>query len=245
MIVGQAHREAIRRISGWTPESFRVVRGGYTPAARYLVRNGKQQAFVKIATTLHTANLLRREIVAYRSLPEGTRPRLLGYDAESVNPILVIEDLSEAIWPPPWTDDRVSAALAAIEDLHGMRAELPTFDAVHGVDVRGWTCVQADPTPFLALGLASADWLARALPALIEAENACPTAGLSPTHWDLRSDNMCFLSGTVKLVDWAEACLSNPKLDMGFWLPSLAHEGGPPPEAILPDAPEVAAWVSG
>jgi hypothetical protein len=28
-------------------------------------------------------------------------------------------------------------------------------------------------------------------------------------------------------------------------LPSLHYEGGPPPEAILPGAPEVAAWVAG
>ena len=32
---------------------------------------------------------------------------------------------------------------------------------------------------------------------------------------------------------------------LGLWLPSLAYEGGPEPEQILPDAPEVAAWVSG
>lgn len=46
-------------------------------------------------------------------------------------------------------------------------------------------------------------------------------------------------------MDWNLACLSNGRLDLGFWLPSLAFEGGPEPEAILPDAPEVAAWVSG
>jgi hypothetical protein len=39
--------------------------------------------------------------------------------------------------------------------------------------------------------------------------------------------------------------VSNPQLDLGFWLPSLAYEGGPAPERILPDAPEVAAWVAG
>jgi hypothetical protein len=46
-------------------------------------------------------------------------------------------------------------------------------------------------------------------------------------------------------VDWNLACLSNPELDLGFWLPSLAYEGGPQPEHFLPHAPEVAAWVSG
>jgi hypothetical protein len=49
----------------------------------------------------------------------------------------------------------------------------------------------------------------------------------------------------VVFVDWNLACRSNARLDLGFWLPSLQFEGGPAPEAILPDAPEVAAWVAG
>jgi hypothetical protein len=47
------------------------------------------------------------------------------------------------------------------------------------------------------------------------------------------------------LRGWNLTCLSNPKLDLGFWLPSLAYEGGPEPETILPHAPEVAALVAG
>jgi hypothetical protein len=49
----------------------------------------------------------------------------------------------------------------------------------------------------------------------------------------------------VKFIDWAAASLGNPRLDLGGWLPSLAFEGGPPPDDVLPDAPEIAAWVSG
>ncbi len=85
----------------------------------------------------------------------------------------------------------------------------------------------------------------RSLPALIEAEDACATEGTAVSHWDLRSDNICFVGRQARFVDWAEACLSNPKLDLGFWLPSLCFEGGPAPDDILPAAPEVAAWVSG
>jgi hypothetical protein len=49
----------------------------------------------------------------------------------------------------------------------------------------------------------------------------------------------------VKLIDWPASCLSNPKLDLGFWLPSLNSEGGPLPEAMLPQEPQIAAWISG
>jgi thiamine kinase-like enzyme len=61
----------------------------------------------------------------------------------------------------------------------------------------------------------------------------------------LRSDNICITDRQVKFIDWNGACLSNPKLDLGFWLPSLAYEAGLEPETIMPDAPEVASWVSG
>ena len=49
----------------------------------------------------------------------------------------------------------------------------------------------------------------------------------------------------MKFIDWAEACRSSAAVDLGFFLPSLAFEGGPPPETILPDAPEIAAAVAG
>jgi aminoglycoside phosphotransferase (APT) family kinase protein len=84
-----------------------------------------------------------------------------------------------------------------------------------------------------------------ALPLLIAAENDCSTEGASLTHWDLRSDNICLIGSRVIFVDWNLACMSNPQLDLGFWLPSLAAEGGPEPERILPHAPEVAALVAG
>ena len=68
----------------------------------------------------------------------------------------------------------------------------------------------------------------------------------SVCHFDLRSDNICLTATGAKFVDWSDACLGNPRLDLGFWLPEiLCFEGGPLPETILPDAPEVAAWVSG
>lgn len=245
MAIEPAQLESLVRILGWRPSSFSAVDGGYTPALRYSVASGDRRAFVKIAPTPNTAMLLRREIKAYRAVKDQSlRPALLG-DEDGTVPILIIEDLGDAVWPPPWTDAIVAAALATIGRLHNSHAELPSFAALHGEHRTGWSAVRAAPAPFLGLGLVSAAWLTAALPALIEAESACPTDGTSVTHWDLRSDNMCFQAGSMKLIDWAEACLSNPKLDLGFWLPSLSFEGGPPPEAILPNSPEIAAWVSG
>ena len=52
-------------------------------------------------------------------------------------------------------------------------------------------------------------------------------------------------AGLAVLIDWNLACRGNPEMDLGFWLPSLELEGGPPPETLLPDSPIVACWVTG
>ncbi|HEY3889342.1 MAG TPA: phosphotransferase [Caulobacteraceae bacterium] len=235
----------VAQLLDWAPSRWREVRGGYTPAARYVVEAGSSRAFVKVATTLGTAMSLRREGRAYAVIRPDLRPRLLGWQDDETQPILIIEDLSAAAWPPPWRDEQVADALARIRALHGSSANLPNYAERHGGREPGWGPVAKDPQPFLSLRLVTADWLAGALPALMEAEQGCSTEGDAVTHWDIRSDNMAFTDDGLKLVDWSEACLSNPDPDLGFWLPSLCFEGGPPPEAILPHAPEVAAWVSG
>ena len=93
--------------------------------------------------------------------------------------------------------------------------------------------------------MADDQWLTAALPLLLQYEEKCKPAGDHLTHCDLRSDNMCITENNAIFIDWNLACRSNPKLDLGFWLPSLTYEGGPEPERILPNAPEIAAWVAG
>ena len=126
-----------------------------------------------------------------------------------------------------------------------MKIQLEPYVQIHGKRDSSWQRIAEDPRPFLSLRMVGEQWLNKALPALISNEVRCPIEGNSLTHWDLRSDNICSTKERAIFIDWNNACLSNPKLDLGFWLPSLAYEGGPLPEQIMPDAPEVAAWVSG
>jgi thiamine kinase-like enzyme len=230
---------------GWTPTSWREVVGGYTPAARFVAARGAERAFVKVATTPLTAAFLRREGFVYERLTGAFMPRFIGWQDDESSPILVIEDLSEANWPPPWDGASVETVLAQIDALHASSAPLRSRPDVYGRDEGGWERVARDPAPFLSLGLASRERLVRALPPLREAEATCPLDGSSVCHFDLRSDNICLTRGEVRFVDWPAACLGNPQLDLGGLLPSLCFEGGPLPEDLLPDAPQVAAWVSG
>jgi thiamine kinase-like enzyme len=235
----------IERLVGRRVESYRRIERGYTPSLRLLCKTSADSFFVKVGTTPSTSWNINREIRVYNHLRADFMPQLLAWEEHEAEPILIIEDLSMHQWPPPWNERLISATLAQINALHNTSAEIETFDEIHEELGANWLTVAENPGPFLSLKMADAAWLESSLPILISYEEKCPTLGESLTHWDLRSDNICVTESGALFVDWNGACLSNPRLDLGFWLPSLAYEGGPLPEKILPDAPEVAAWVSG
>jgi thiamine kinase-like enzyme len=236
----------IGRLLGQEVASCKQVAGGYTPATRLLCRTAGGSFFAKAGSTPLTAQFLRREIQVYNLVRGEFMPELVGWEDHETEPLLIIEDLSSREWPPPWDRRRVELVLEQAEAMHGARVDsLERFSEVHGDVTPGWRTVGAEPEAFLSLGLVGAPWLGPALPLLIEYEGRCRTDGDCLTHFDLRSDNICLTESRAVFVDWNNACLSHPLLDLGFWLPSLAHEGGPEPERILPDAPEIAAFVSG
>jgi thiamine kinase-like enzyme len=221
------------------------VVGGYTPATRLLCQTAKGRVFVKAGSTPLTAEFVRREIEVYKSISGSFMPQLIAHQDHETEPVLILEDLSTAYWPPPWTPTTVELVLMQIDSIHGVKPPLEPFSKVHGPVPTGWTEVAQHPLPFLSLKLTSEQWLDATLPTLVQYESRCPTDGDTLAHCDIRSDNICDAGGRALLVDWNQACKGNPDLDLGFWLPSLHYEGGPAPAQILPHAPEVAAWVSG
>jgi hypothetical protein len=234
------------RVLGWRPLHWREVIGGYTPSRRFVMRDGHHRAFMKVATTPVTVDMLRRELSAYSKVSGSFMPEFFGGLDEDDEPLLCIEDLSVARWPPPWDTVSIDRVLRSIQTMHETVADgVPPYAHVQAGRDEGWTAVVRDPLPLLALGLCDGSWLDAVLPELIAAEAACPTDGEALCHGDLRSDNLWLIDQNALLLDWPEACLSNPRLDLGLMLPSLAEEGGPLPEVILPSAPAVAARVAG
>lgn len=238
-------RERICGLVGGTASSFVRVRGGYSAAARWTFRANRQTYFAKIATTKHTCKQLHQEIAAYDKIHGDFMPIRIASEQHESAPILILEDLSNFYWPPPWRAGQIDAVLGQIAGVHELTADLPTYADVYREEGLNWPVIAEDKERFLSLGLVSERWLEHALPSLLEAESKCVTVGCALTHWDIRSDNICIRDQSIKLIDWDNACLGNPKFDLGFWLPSLAHEGGPDPESVLGDEPEVAACVSG
>lgn len=223
----------------------RMLRG-YTPAERWRVelRSGTT-VFAKVGSTSATAEGLRLENEVYGLLRAPFMPELLAWEDHPLQPLLVLEDLGAAYWPPPWTPQMIDEVRATLSLLHSTTAPLKSAADLHGSICGGWRKVDEDPNPFLSLKLVTAEWLNRALPILIEASDGVREDGDEVVHLDVRSDNLCRASRGVVLIDWNWACLGSGALDTGFWLPSLRAEGGPEPETILADRPDVAACVSG
>jgi Phosphotransferase enzyme family len=208
-------------------------------------------AFVKIAASDFVAEWFRDEHLAYEAL-EGSPflPRLVGWDDDGEAPMLAIEDLSEARWPPPWDPQGVGAVVAALDRLHATtpKRPLPTAEQRQfGLD--SWPDVIADPVPLLSTGVCGREWLERHLFTLAEASARAAIEGSAALHFDVRSDNLCIRDGRALFVDWNNACVGNAVVDTAAWLPSLQAEGGPAPEEVLPDdtpgLPEIAALLAG
>ena len=216
----------------WEPVSNRIG----NDRGRWLVRlTGGGSVFVKAPYDEASAEWLDTEALVYRNVEAGFLPQLHAWDGE----LLVLEDLSEANWPPPWTEPAVAAVCAALDELAAVTppAGLPPLENLRGLLVdTGWPEIQADPGPLLSLGLCGREWLEAALPELRAAAEAVELSGNSLVHVDIRSDNLCLRDGRALLFDWNQASIGNPRFDRAEWLPSLAAEGGPLPDQLLPHA---------
>jgi hypothetical protein len=227
----------------WRP----VTRGGQTAASRWVATlpDGSTR-FVKIAHTADTASWIRDEHLFYALAgPRPYLPAFLGWRDDGERPALVLEDLSGAAWPPPWTGDRVDAVLRCLREVAESDPPPDLPDARNSqFALDAWPEVAADPEPFLRLGLCSGGWLERHLGTLSAASAAARFQGDRLLHFDVRSDNICLREGRALLIDWNFACLGNPVFDVAAWLPSLHAEGGPAPEQVLPTSEEVAGIAS-
>jgi hypothetical protein len=243
--VGRALKRLRAEPVAWGP----VTTAGYTPARRWVVTlaNGAT-AFLKVATDEQTASWLRDEHVAYSVLGGAPfLPNYLGWYDDGSAPVLALEDLSNATWPPPWTAEAIDAVRRTLAEVHDTPPYegLPRADDDHLGLREGWGEIALDPAPFLALGLCSAGWLERHLDDLDRASRAAPLGGDALLHLDVRSDNLCIDQGRARLVDWNWTSVGNPDVDLLSWLPSLQVEGGPAPDDLVSGHGEIAAALAG
>jgi hypothetical protein len=241
-LLGARPRSWQRRSAAWQPSD--AVPGGND---RFTVAlDDGRRVFVKAASSPYLAAALRREAEVYAHLPGEFMAELIAFEDDPVQPLLVLEDLSDADWSVGWDGARVAAVRSTLQAVAASPAPPntpPVREMMLGFE--GWSAVEADPAPFLSTGIRSPDWLERNVATLRAAAAAAPIEGDELLHLDVRSDNMCFRDGGVVLVDWNWCCLGRADFDVAAWLPSLALEGGPQPWEVLPGASGYAALLAG
>src|SRR5688572_25099813 len=200
-----SEEKRITALSGQELISVEDVAGrGYTPARRLRITFADgSTAFAKVAVNESTAEWLAAEHVVYSQVEGDFLPRFLGYD-DGDPALLLLEDLSGAHWPPPWSDGQIAAVSGVLDKLATIWPPqgVPTVEVYREELTSGWGLVEQDPGPFLSYGLCSREWLADVLPPLRDSAERAPIAGELLLHFDVRSDNIALIGERAVLVDW-------------------------------------------
>jgi Phosphotransferase enzyme family len=225
----------------------RVQTRGYALAFHAIAEfDDGSTAFVKAGAEEVTSQFLRDELRFYESVEGDFMPRLLGFDPGDP-PLLVLEDLSDGRWPPPWDSSAIESVRESLAAIWATPPPewVPSVTEEREQFLGGWAEVERDPAPFLSLGLCSSAWLEASLPALRTAAENAPVEGDALLHLDVRSDNICLTHRGAVLVDWNWVHRGDPDFDLAAWASSLHLEGGPPPEELLPGGGALGAALAG
>jgi Phosphotransferase enzyme family len=219
-------------------DHWQELGGGHTRANKWRATLADGSVvFVKAADDELGLRMARVELSIYRNVTESFLPVLVDAWDEDGRTLLVLEDLADAYWPPPYPDD--------------LR---PLFDAIDAVaatspprDLRR-LAGRGEATPWeqiASLGVCSPEWLEQALEPLRAAERSFSASGDDLVHCDIWTDNVCFLERGALLVDWGAAGIGNRWIDVGFAVLSLLVEGAEPPQLVIPNEPGLAAYIAG
>jgi hypothetical protein len=235
----------VERLLGSRPDAWRRGEGGYSIAERWsLALEDGRRVFAKMAPDDDQASRIRDEHRVMSLFDADFRCDVIAFE-DGERPLLVLEDLSHAHWPPPWEPGEVDRVRATLERIWALDASQLADGSRLGVLLGHWEEVVADPSGFLALGLVSEGWVDRNVNALRDAARGIEFEGDDFLHMDVRSDNLCLTGDRVVFVDWNWALRGNRDVDLGCWLPALRLEGGPLPEEIATGLGHVAAGISG
>jgi hypothetical protein len=235
----------VERLLGSRPVAWSPARGGYSTAERWsLDLADRRRVFAKMAVLPLHAEFLRDEHRNMRMCSTDVRCEIYGFE-DGDRPLLVLEDLRDARWPPPWEAGDIDRVLDTLDGIWATPAdELPMAARIQEM-FSGWDDVARDPSGFLSLGLATDDWVQRCVPGLREAARGANYEGNDFLHMDVRSDNLCLTDDRVVFVDWNWAVRGPRELDLACWLSALRLEGGPLPEEIAPGLSAYAAGICG
>ena len=218
--------------------------GGFSPgvASRLQLEDGRR-AFVKavhpgrnpISPRVH-----RREAAIVAALPAAAPvPTLLWVLDEGPDGwvVLAFEDVEGRQPVVPWQLDELDRVLIAMADLAEALTPSPVPRSLVGDAADIWDAAD-DGWASAIRGTAHEldDWSRRHLEGLVglEASVADAVRGTTLLHLDIRADNLLLTpEGDVRVVDWPHARIGQPWVDLVWFAPSVAMQGGPDPATLL------------
>ena len=248
-----ALREKIRALLGQPISGAETVHGGFGPSATLILRTASgDRVFCKGAhpgqTDMGRAALFR-ERENLESFPELSRfaPAFIGGADDGDWNVILLECLERARSVPPWDAASFDAIMTTLAEFHRAtpaqgkeRLRSATGDTLFDLlkHEQGWSTLRESAAArerFVALfedpGEAR-QWFDTHVDTLsrLEAQAGCIKEPQSWIHRDIRSDNLIYgRSGVPKIVDWPYLAYGPTLVDIAFFLPSVAGEGGPAP----------------
>jgi hypothetical protein len=230
--LGAAVSEAVSQAFGFSPGL----------AARLRLSDGRR-VFVKAIGPDDESgapggrDFYRREARITAGLPDNVAaPCLVDSWEASGWVVLALEDIDGANPALPWRADDLSRVLHALADSAQSLTPSPVSAPAAGSPAgQGhWSNLAADPDRLRRLPQVDA-WAASRLTLLVELEARCEIASRGDTlvHADIRADNILLTHDRVYLVDWPHAKVGAAWLDLIWFLPSVAMQGGPPPQELF------------
>jgi len=220
-------KHALERILGGTIADAAVAWGGYGPSATFILRTSDERKFFCKGTHPGFTDLGKtaflNELSYYSSIPELAEfgPAFRGVAQHAEWHLLVLDYVERTIEVPPWTDETFRGAIKMLARFHsGMPAS-----------ARRVLPIAEEQTDFMALYKAEGGWKSiasedqRAEFLALFNDNAA--AARSWVHHDVRSDNLLFREADQPLlIDFPYLAYGPTLMDVAFFLPSVAGEGG-------------------
>jgi hypothetical protein len=246
LAIPAAVRSAVEQQLGSAVEGAQSQPTGFSPgvAARLRLADGRG-FFAKAvgpAPNPDSPAIHRREARIVAALPANVAvPRLVATYDEGENGWIVLVFEEVAGWHPaqPWRMDELDRVIAAMGELAEALTPSPLAASIVGAasdrfttNICGWRrLAQEKPSHLDQLD----GWTQRYLTRLIALEALAPAsvAGETLLHFDIRADNLLLNGEQVWFVDWPHAAVGAAWVDVVGFAPSVAMQGGPPPEAVL------------
>jgi aminoglycoside phosphotransferase (APT) family kinase protein len=241
-------RESIEQYLGRTVTMAFSQAGGFSPAlASRLTLDDGTGAFVKAIAPDEVSGapggqeIYRREARIAGALPNAVpAPRLLASMEPDGWVVLIFEEIVGSPPALPWQPAELSRVLDAMATLASLLtpSPIPAPPATVPGGLNGWASLCADPSSLDELPGLDA-WVRTNVELLSEVASTSDSAhqGSTLLHTDIRADNVLLTAEGVVFVDWPHAKIGAPWVDLVYFLPSVAMQGGGDPQMLFWDHP--------